>query len=1196
MRNTMNFTKSQKLAIELQNRNILVSAAAGSGKTATLTQRIISLLTDPNDPTDINTMLIVTFTRAAAGELKTRISRVLTEYLAANPTNRHIANQLTSLGGAKICTIDSYYLDLIRTNFQKLGLAAKFRLADETELALIRDLSMNYVIEKKYREDANFVKLADQFATAKGENKLSDIFLDIAKKIQLTPHGTEYLSECAQRYKSDSELELFCTTIGQVMRNSLKDELLYLLKCTDRLLYLIDQTEGASVYGEAISSDRDYINWLLTDIDNIEYKDFREKVYAYSASPLKRISSSNKSNVTEEIKNERNKIKDRLLELSEREFFLHPDDNKVLCQISADYCLIIKDIIDNYNSVYSSEKEERNICEFADLRKYALELLIDENGCPSEIAKEEQKKYTHIFVDEYQDTDSIQDLVFTTISNGHNLFLVGDIKQSIYGFRGANPSVFSKYRKQYLPAEGRTTIPDIPLSVFMSENFRCSPNIISFTNSVCSYLFRETDGPNHGIGYVSEDDLIASRSNPISDDKVKIVFLENTNESNDDKTDIEAKYIISEIKDILNNRTLPNGEKYRASDIAILTRSNKEAMNISQVLAREGIPHANGAGNDLFENPEVLLMLSLMSAIDNYQRDVPLAGALRSPIFNFTMSDLLSVKNNRDSMSLYDAILDYLSSEDQNRLLSEKCKYAIRKLDDYRAEAEAMPVHIFIRHLWKDTNALSYAGAEDQSNNRSPIEKRRNLRKFYEYARKFEASSFKGLHQFIEYINSIIDRNTKITYEDAVTNDTVQVMTVHKSKGLEFPVVFLAGCDNAIIDQDSKKPVLFTTLSNMGLACKIPDSTGESELENPFKITISKMIAEQSAEEEIRILYVALTRARDNLYVIASGNKGFAEKRINSAINKSYIGGRNTIIATNRWIERILTALYADPNNDSYEIITKDYSDFSCSISTDDTSKLIDESEINNIYNLLIPSLSFKYKYIEKTDIPSKISVSKLYPELFNDDQESTSLLAKIQNTETKKPRFLSTTNNPTEQGIATHLFLQFCDYLNLQPNDASVSNEIARLLDSKFISSDIANLINKKEIISFIKSDLFKELKSAKKIYREFRFNVFLNAALFATQDSQINKLSDSKVLVQGVIDLCYINSNNELILCDYKTDRIPRDIIKNKQYVEEFFNKKHAKQLYYYYQAVSQIMDRSPDRTCIYSLAFGDIININF
>lgn len=1189
----MDFTKSQLMAIELRDRNILVSAAAGSGKTATLTERIMRLLTDEEAPADIGSMLIVTFTRAAAGELRTRISKKLGEALAENPTNTHIAKQITTLPSAKICTIDSYYLDLIKNNFQKLGIPARFRLAEETELQIMRFEVMNSVIERRYERDREFSSFADEITTAKGENQLAEILLNIWFKIQSFPQGTNILEDSANKYFQYADQEFFTTPAGIEFKKDIEDTVHFLIARCKRLVEMIDGEPAASPYGKAVSSDLDFLNLFALSLGKNSYQEARRLLFDYSPISLGRISSRSKSEVTEEIKQERGEIKERIIKLREKDFYAHPEDMPYICKTSGQLCLKTKEILDDFIESYQTEKSSHSICEFADLRRYALQLLIDNNGEPTQTALEEQKKYKHIFVDEYQDTDNIQDLVFNTISNGKNLFFVGDIKQSIYSFRGANPGVFSSYRKSYQTAENNMHIPEIPLSVFMSENFRCSPNIIHFTNAVCSYLFRETEGDGYGIGYVSEDDLIASRGEPISGDKVKVVLLEKDCENDNDNS--EYSYVISKIRSMLKNNKKPDGEPYMPRDIAILTRSNKEASRMANALAQAGIPHANSTGDDLFENPEVLLMMSLLSVSDNPQRDIPLAAVLRSPIFCFTLDDLIKIRTGRSNMSLFDAIEDYTVSEGASTDLKAKCISAIERISHYRTEAESLPVHIFMRFLWKDTSALAYAGSDKNSQKRTPIERRRNLRKFYEYARKYEASSYKGLHDFVEYINGIISQNTKISDEDAVTDDTVRIMTVHKSKGLEFPAVFLIGCAKSTNSRESRNGIIFEPSSDIALAFKISDSTGFGQLDTPFRIALANKANLLSSEEEIRILYVALTRARDNLFVVASGKENYSEKVTTESSRKSALGGRLTVLESSSWIERILLGLTASVQKSFYDVETPLVSENTFMNKDVASSEYIpNEEEIERICNQIRPSLSFKYKDSHNSHIPAKVSVSRLYPEMLNEADDAYDISKKIESMEPRKPRFLDNTASSADKGTATHLFLQFCDFSRISSSVSSVKEEISRLVEMKFLPTNTSELIRCKEIAKFVATKFFNTILTAKKVYREFRFNVFLPAEDFTDIADQKSQFADRKILVQGVIDLCLVDSNDNLILCDYKTDRLSIDALNDRQLAKQFLSERHAQQLKYYAQAIELIMGRKPDKIYIYSLAFGDAIEI--
>ena len=500
-----------------------------------------------------------------------------------------------------------------------------------------------------------------------------------------------------------------------------------------------------------------------------------------------------------------------------------------------------------------------------------------------------------------------------------------------------------------------------------------------------------------------------------------------------------------------------------------------------------------------------------------------------------------------------------------------------------------------MRFLWKDTLALSYAGSDKSSRKRTPIERRRNLRKFYEYARRYEASSYKGLHDFVEYINGIITQNTKITDEDAANENTVRIMTVHKSKGLEFPAVFLVGCSQSNSFRDSRNNIVYVPNNDISIAFKISDSTGWGVLDTPFRICLANQASDLAAEEEIRILYVALTRARDLLYIVASSKNMDSEKLLNDSSLRSSIGGKYAVLDSSSWLDMIMLGLTSSPLKFHYTIEDISISDSDMQFLNDETLYIPNVNRIQEYISAIKPSLEFTYPYKEDSQIPAKISVSHLYPELLNGSDNSLDLSLKIESMEPRKPRFMGAGDNSAEKGTATHLFMQFCEFSNLTPSISSVNEEVSRLITHKYIPSNVAELIRTQEIAVFASSEFFKRILSARKIHREMRFNVFLPAENFTHNLEKKKLYSNKKILVQGVIDLCIEDSDGNLILCDYKTDRLSKEALANKEIAKEFLSKRHSQQLRYYAQAIEQIMGKKPDKIYIYSLALGDAIEID-
>ena len=1192
-------TEAQQLAVDLRNRSILVSAAAGSGKTATLTKRIIALLTDETAPADISDMLVVTFTRKAAGELKARITKALTEALAADRTNPRLSRQLTSIGSAKICTIDSYYKSIVDANFQRLGISSSFRLADESELAPLRLTLMNAVIDRAYSAHDDFGAFCDELTTARSDARLAHTLLDISKKLGAVPDGVKYLENCAELYEKEAQMPFFESRAGRSMRNSCIQTLKAYLARGEAALRLIDENPEAEPRRAALEYDYECIKDILAHLEKKDYTAAHCCLVDYQ--PAKIGTAKPKNEITEAVKAERDVLKDYLLKLKGGFFAFNEDDLPWVMKKSAWFCRMLAELMGNFSAAYREEKLALSVCEFSDLRRFVRSLFIGEDGQPTRLAIEESKKFTHIFVDEYQDTDIIQDEIFRAISH-NNLFLVGDIKQSIYSFRQAEPAVFAAYRTSF-PIYNAETDDGAACSLFMSENFRCSKNVIDFTNGVCSYLFRESEKgvSDAGIGYLPQDDLRFSRGaggdTPVciavaecEKKKADEAVEENNDEDEENSTglDQEIAFVISEIKSLISSGYLPDGKKIRPCDIAVLARSNSTCSKMAEALAHEGVRYANSVGSGLFENPEVLLMLSLLSACDNPRRDLALAGTLRSPIFNFSLSDLVKIRLGRKDTSLYDAMLDY-AEENAKGELSARCIAASQRLEGYRKAAESMPVHRFIKYLWQDTAALMYAGSSPESRKRTPAERRKNLQQLYEYARKYEASAYKSLHDFVDYIHGIIENDTEVKTEDIADDNTVNIMSVHKSKGLEFPVVFLINSASSLSRRDSPPPILFTSDDDIGVAAKLGDPTGFGTFDTPTRLAAAEKIDSRGIDEAIRILYVALTRARDMLYITASGGKDFLDSMREAAKRRAALGGRTALAERRSLFAWIMLALEAGHGLGSYVFKHIELNEAQTNTVEDDFAPAIGDEEIEPIREELCRRFEYAYPHSAISQIPAKLSVSRLYPEALDQTDDTAELLRKVEESEPRTPRFMGGGNDAAERGTATHLFMQFCDFSRLDGSEESVRREADRLLAEGFIPQSAADIIRTDEVAAFSRSTLMSELLSAQKLYREQRFNVFLDAKDFTSSPEFSQEIDGERLLVQGVIDLFFIDADGRLVLCDYKTDRLTREELKDGELARKTLTERHGEQLGYYSLALERIMGRRPDRVCIFSLHAG-------
>ncbi len=1219
IKNEKKWTDAQKDAMNTKGKTLLVSAAAGSGKTATLTQRIINSLTDENDPADISKMLIVTFTRAASAELRSRISEALTKELAKNPASKHLNSQIIKLAGAQICTIDAFYIDLIRSNFSHLGISPSFRIADGAEDALLASSVMSDVVDRFYETEPDFPRLVECFGNARSIDNVNSVFISLSERCSNIPEGILYLKNYAQKLEKDSDGDFFSSEIGGIIRDSAKDFAVHATRALSSAIeHISSYEEFSSYYYPAFSELLDFCNklWELLSLERGAYEECRKHLDSYVLTPLPK--GKKKFEDSEEMlryKELRTDINLDIKTLYNASFATPHESVQLAMKDTARYTMIIYRLLEEFESRMDEEKKRRNYMTFADVRRYALKLLVESDGTPTPIAKAYSERYSDIYIDEYQDVDRVQDLIFSSIAKKDNRFMVGDIKQSIYCFRGAEPQLFAEYRSAFPALRSKEASSSDSASIFMSSNFRCDKNIIDFTNTVCSYLFNYCGA---SLGYTKNDDLVWGKIPP-SDDyespsvKVDIIIPPKKPTAAQIKKgaaaidpslflsseEYEAKFVASEIKRLIDTETLADGSRIRPCDIAVLTRKHAPKEILARELSALGIKTSGGEEDRYFADPDVMMMICLLNAIDNPHRDVYLAGALRSPVFSFTLEDLIIIRKEMDpAYSLYDALLCYTDREND---LADKCRGFLKYLDTWRDISASMPVDRLLRTVL-DSPPLVASGIETSQEGN---ENGGNLLLLYEYARKFENGSFKGLGGFIDFINTMMEDGRKIEApEKAHSEDQVVLITSHHSKGLEFPVCFLFGCGKRFTDPTSTDSLVFDT--HAGLALKLSDSTGFATLNTPLRKAIFARKRSAELEEEMRILYVAMTRARERLYITATGSN--EEKMLAHAQTIAFLPSRYSIMSCNSYIQWILTALTASENKDPYilnfhtlpmpssadslsgeevSIIAEDESPEKLDIPT----KQIEPDEA--LLARLKDKFAFKYAYGDLNRIPSKLSVSRLSPDVLDENDTSTDLISE------KKaaiPDFFrdnaKAIKKAMERGTATHLFLQFCNFSYAYKN--GVREEFSRLLAKGFLPRDAEDLIRFEELESFFKSELCQIILNSQRVIREQRFNIFLSPDEFTHDEEFLSKIKDEKLAVQGVIDLIIIDKNGKLSLFDYKTDRLSKADLADDTLASDKIHELHAMQLSYYKKAAEMLFERKCDRLAVYSTHAAKIFDI--
>ncbi|MBR2381900.1 MAG: helicase-exonuclease AddAB subunit AddA [Clostridia bacterium] len=1191
-----NWTEKQLQAITARNKSILVSAAAGSGKTATLTERIVRKLTDESNPSSIDKMLIVTFTRLSAADLKRKISNAISGELAKNPTSQYLSKQLVLLESANICTIDSFYLDIVRRNFQRIGLPSSFRLADEGEMALLRREVMDEIIEKHYdtsaKSDDGFLEFVENFTSAKQSDTLSDIFLALENKLCSRVEGADAILYFANELNREGECDFFQSRQGKIIRDYLLNGAKAYHKALVRCCDVISAEENAQkAYLAAFSYEKDFLAEVSAILEEGNYSLARSKVLSFNKQRLGSLKKEFKTDEVALCKSLRDEEVKFIQSISEKYFSFDESEIKKIMHKTSDILISLHNILTEFAKAVLDEKIKRKAFAFDDIRRFAYQLLTNADGTPSDIALSYREQFEEIYIDEYQDVDAMQDRIFSLIAKENNRFMVGDIKQSIYSFRGADTDVFAGYKKSFAPFEDSDSSNNA--LIFMSNNFRCDENVVKFTNKVFSFLFGNC---GDSIEYTPDDDLIFSKTEEgrtLPSPAVHVAVItgdESAREDeealeDDEKSDInpEALWIAKEIKRLISNEIKADGTKIEPRDIAVLMRATTPAGDISRALELYKIPCSDNSKYDLFETPDVLLTLSLLSTIDNPHRDIPLAATLYSPIFAYTMDELIEIRTSADPRaSLFEALRDY---EGENAEIKAKNQYFIEKLTNYRALSSSGSIDKLLNHLYRDLSMTTLDGANQQ-----------NLTRLYEMARKFEAGSFKGLNNFISYINELIENEKvpSLSYEDADSN-AVQMITAHKSKGLEFPVCFICNTQSRFNLDDTKPNLLYH--SRAGIALKLALEGGMARLNTPLREAVSLEISNAQLEEEMRILYVALTRARERLYVTAH-TRSRLEKLEEGALSTKKFASDFKVKRNKNWLSMILASIYPLKDGESYTFnaierdgVDFDYIEEKFENPDEQMSITLTDEQVQAIKD----RLAFEYPHAHLSKLPAKLSVSKLTPTVLDDIDNDAATLesfdeAKILEIE----EFFESKSKTTsaDKGTATHLFLQFCDFENADKNGAK--EELSRLVEQKFIAPQVAELINLKQIEKFFESKFYATLKNAKTTYREQRFNILLPASHF-TQDSKFKaEIEEEEILIQGVIDLFFEDGNGNIILCDYKTDYLTPEELRDEALVVKKMKDRHGRQLEYYAMAIERFLGKAPDKILIYSLPFGEAVEI--
>ncbi len=1248
------YTRSQETAIQYKKGNLLLSAAAGSGKTATLTARILRLLLegDENGEVNLTDMLVVTYTRAAASELKGKIAKVILEAerewregsgetrpaVSGHRFFRHISD----VQRADISTIHAFLNKVLKPYFPTLGLSPDMSIIDESAANVLKAAAMQDTIDDFFDRagegtaaKASFTELADAFGAARDAAALDAVFIDMADKLVAVGRDETCLASYADVLDADAERGFFRSVYGEYIKDHIRLMFRHYRTVFTELgeEMTAEGGKGMEKYGPALCDILETIRRGEAALENGDYSAVREVIAGYA--PLRLGVLKEQTETTKYFKETRERFKEDMKDIA-KDYFAADEAALVLSmKRTARILRMLGEVLGAYYKSFAKRKRSQNAIDYADLELFALKLFLDENGNPTDAAREVGERYKYIFIDEYQDTNHVQDDIFRAISGNSARFMVGDIKQSIYRFRGAEPEVFSGYRDRWPVLRGREEEADVPVPfdpdggrcVFMSENFRCDEPVVRFVNMISAYMF-----PYGGIPYTEDDALIYGKgASEKPQSPVEICIIEKprrkpSDEENgvpewDDAFNPEAEYVADRIAAMIGTYMIDGERPCKASDIAIITRTMKGTAEVyGEALVRRGISVRMKAGVTPLSAKSAKLVMCILNLVDNPLREIYAAGAMRSPVFGFTTDDIVALKTYGGDMPLYMAVTkaaakvkpeadfgyaynapdrEETAEEDETLIsptLSEKCVRLAEWVKRHKAVSRGMKADKYIEFLYGELELSSFPEVFGDGAERTA------LNRLYESARKYESGRFGGLSGFIDYLNENGEsESAEVGEENAVT-----IISVHSSKGLEYPVCFLAECGRKRNDADERKNLLFDPALGFGMT--LPDEGGLVRCDTAVRCGIAEKKRVDAIHEEMRTLYVALTRARSKLVVTAKTEN--AEALLGKAEREKEFFTEWSVMESSSYADLIIGGAMRMGEREFYETKVISLADIRPHVPeeraavAEETAEALLETEPELDFS---DNFNYRYPLDFLRRIPSKLSVSGLGPNLLDDEENSetvsltlddTSISAEGDAAETENvplPSFMTgvTEVKGADKGTATHLFMQFMDPERLASE--GVEAELDRLVREGFLSAATADLVNKNHLRVFAASELFRQMRSAEEVMREFRFNVRLPAERFTGNEELARNLRDNgiKVTVQGVVD-CVFRGENGLVLVDYKTDAMTREEYADPALGEEKLRKRHRDQLMYYKEICEGLFGEEIAETVIYSTTLGRIIKI--
>ena len=1188
--------------------------------------------------------------------MRERVLDAIYKKLDENPENENLQRQITLLNMASICTIDSFCLDVVKNNFYELeNVSPNFRIADTPEIELLKQEILDELFENKYlSEDKDFTKLINTYTSYRDDTPLKDLILSIYSYISSSPYPLKWLNEKIEMFNIENELDkdFSQTPWGKVLLKEMDEE------ATDDITILEDSIEGLEYekdldeFKQAIESDIKQLKTLKENLNNWDKSYEIAQNIKFITWPRKKVESE----VKDEIKKIRDNVKKKFNKKLDKIFV---SDSRQSNQDIFDMYDILKkleNLIIEFDDIFSKKKRDKNIVDFTDIEHFALNILVkdveittDENGekheniIKTEVAKKYTEKFEEIAIDEYQDSNLVQEFILSSISRGNNMFMVGDVKQSIYRFRQAMPKLFLDKYSNYKSVEDKQNCLGRKIQLF--KNFRSRDNVLDFTNLIFKDIMSKALGEvdyteDEYLNFGAEDykkinqnlkteidiiDIKQSDENK-EDNQEKESSYEAYSENSDDSEElehlenieIEAKYVANKIKKLIDSKYQIYDRKKETfrdiayKDIAILLRSTKDKASIyEQALINLDIPVFSDSNQEYLDSIEIQTIMSVLKIIDNPMQDIPLVTVLRSNIGKFTDNELVQIRLSDKYDNFYNCMQK--AKVDVNSQLKEKIEKFLNQISTWRKEQEYLALDELIWKIYSDTGYYNYVGLMPNGNLRQA-----NLKMLFERAKKYETASFKGLYNFINFIEKLKINSGDLSSAKIIgeNDDVIRIMSIHKSKGLEFPIVFLVNTNKQFNEQDIRKnPVLLH--QELGIGAKYINYNAQVQYDTLTREAIKNVIRNENISEEMRILYVALTRAKEKL-IITGISKDYSKQledieqqkniyaRKNGKINPILVKKYKSYLD---WI--LLVYLYEQSNTEDLlelnriepsSVLENKKQENEHENTSQNVIEMLNENSNKKDINQIKEQIEYEYPDKLSIDIPTKSSVTKIkqmkqkqlgvdFESLDNEEFTETNdkTVENDDNTDKanftfEKPKFLQdekeTKITSAQKGTLTHLCLQ-----KLNPKEdydlEKIKSLIQNLEMNKIITEKEKQAINPNKILQFTKSEIWKQLKNAKEYYQEKPFYINVPASQIYDEDIKEN------ILVQGIIDLYFVNENGQIVLVDYKTDYVESG--KEFELVE-----KYRSQLDLYKQALESALGTKVYKVYIYSVYLGKEIEI--